>query len=81
MFFPSHSYDLQIADFQILISKQDVRGARSEYFPKLGFNAGTEYTKNFRDTKDTQHDMSQINGSNSILDIIAVVNSYLWFAI
>ena len=30
-----HSYDLQIADFNILISKQGVKGARSEYFPKL----------------------------------------------
>ena len=49
-----HSYDLKIADFQVLISKQEVRGARSEYFPKLAFNAGTEYTKNYRDTKDTQ---------------------------
>ena len=30
-----HSYDLKIADFNILIAKQDIRGARSEYFPKL----------------------------------------------
>lgn len=48
-----HSYDLQIADFNILISKQDIRGARSEYFPKLMLNAGTEYTKNYRDNRDT----------------------------
>lgn len=48
-----HSYDLQIADFNILISKQDIRGARSEYFPKLMLSAGTEYTKNYRDNRDT----------------------------
>lgn len=48
-----HSYDLKIADFNILISKQDIKGARSEYFPKLMLNAATEYTKNFRDMRDT----------------------------
>lgn len=48
-----HSYDLQIADYNILISKQGVRGARSEYFPKLNLGAGLEYTKNFRDTQET----------------------------
>lgn len=48
-----HSYDLQIADYNILISKQGVRSARSEYFPKLNFSAGTEYTRNFRDAKET----------------------------
>lgn len=48
-----HSYDLKIADYNILISKQDIRGAKSEYYPKLYFMAGTEYTKNFRDAKDT----------------------------
>lgn len=48
-----HSYDLQIADYNVLISKQGVRGAKSEYFPKLNFGAGLEYTKNFRDIKDT----------------------------
>lgn len=48
-----HSYDLKIADFNVLISKQGEKGARSEYFPKLNFSAGTEYTKNFRDTRDT----------------------------
>ena len=45
----SHSYDLQLADFEILIAKQGIRSARSEYFPKLIAMAGTEYTKNFRD--------------------------------
>ena len=39
-----HSYDLQIADYNVLISKQGVRGARSEYFPKLNLGAGLEYT-------------------------------------
>lgn len=48
-----HSYDLKIADFNILIAKQDIRGARSEYFPKLMLSAGTEYTKNYRDNRDT----------------------------
>lgn len=48
-----HSYDLKIADYNILISKQGVRGARSEYFPKLNFSAGTEYTKNYRDAKES----------------------------
>ncbi|MBQ9245790.1 TolC family protein [bacterium] len=48
-----HSYDLKIADFNILISKQDIRGARSDYFPKLNVGAGTEYTKNYRDVRET----------------------------
>ncbi|MCR4881489.1 MAG: TolC family protein [bacterium] len=48
-----HAYDLKIADYNILIAKQDIRGARSEYFPKLNFMAGTEYTRNFQDIKDT----------------------------
>ena len=48
-----HSYDLKIADYNVLISKQDVRWARSEYFPKLNFGGGFEYTKNYRDISDT----------------------------
>lgn len=40
----AHSYDLKIADYNVLISGQGIRGARSEYFPKLNFMAGTEYT-------------------------------------
>lgn len=48
-----HSYDLKIADYNVLISKQGVRAARSEYFPKLNLGAGTEYTKNFRDAKES----------------------------
>ena len=48
-----HSYDLKIADYEVLISKQEVRGAKSEYFPKFNFNAGMEYTKNFRDIKES----------------------------
>ena len=43
-----HCYDLKIADFEVLISKQSIRTARSEYFPKLNFQAGTEYTRNFQ---------------------------------
>ena len=48
-----HSYDLQIADYNVLISKQGIRGARSEYFPRFNLGAGMEYTKNFRDIGDT----------------------------
>ncbi|MBR1680834.1 TolC family protein [bacterium] len=48
-----HSYDLQIADFQILIAKQGIKTARADYFPKLNFSAGTEYTKNFRDNRES----------------------------
>ena len=48
-----HSYDLKIADYDVLISKQEVRGAKSEYFPKFNFNAGMEYTRNFRDIKES----------------------------
>ena len=48
-----HSYDLKIADYQVLISKQEIRGAKSEYFPKFNFVAGMEYTKNFRDIKES----------------------------
>ncbi len=49
----NHSYDLKIADFTTLIVAQDIRGARSEYFPKIFFSAGTEYNKNFQDTRAT----------------------------
>jgi outer membrane protein TolC len=48
-----HSYDLKLADYDVLISKQEVRGARSEYFPKFNFNAGMEYTRNFRDIRES----------------------------
>jgi outer membrane protein TolC len=48
-----HSYDLKIADYNILISKTGIVGARSEYFPKLMVSAGTEYTKNYRDIRET----------------------------
>lgn len=44
-----HSYDLKLADYETMISKTGITSARSEYFPKLNFMAGTEYTKNFRD--------------------------------
>lgn len=49
----AHSYDLKIADYQVLIAKQEIRGARSEYFPKLIATAGTEYTRNFRDIRES----------------------------
>lgn len=45
----NHSYDIKLADFDLMISKQAIRGARSEYFPKVVATAGTEYTKNFND--------------------------------
>lgn len=48
-----HSYDLKIADYEVLISKTGITLAHSEYFPKLNFMAGTEYTKNFRDITDS----------------------------
>ena len=48
-----HSYDLKISDYNILISQQGIRNAKSEYFPKLNFGAGTEYTRNFRDISDS----------------------------
>ena len=48
-----HSYDLKISDYEVLIAKQEIRAARSEYFPKLNLGAGMEYTKNFRDVNET----------------------------
>ena len=47
------SYDLKIADFDIFIAKQGIRGARSEYFPKINASIGSEYTKNFKDYANT----------------------------
>lgn len=48
-----HSFDLKSADFNILISKQGIVDARSEYFPKLNLGATTEYTKNFRNQRES----------------------------
>ena len=48
-----HAYDLQLGEFNVLIAKQGIKGARSEYYPKLMASAGTEYTKNYRDVKET----------------------------
>lgn len=48
-----HSYDLKISDYNVLISKQGIRTAKSEYFPKFNFSMGTEYTKNFRDARES----------------------------
>ena len=65
----NHSYDIKLADFDIMISKQGIRGARSEYFPKLVAMAGTEYTKNFNDY------------SNSVVTTVgdAFINPYTRF--
>ena len=49
----SNSHDLKIADFQVLISKTGITGARSEYFPKLALTAGSEYTRNLRDNQNS----------------------------
>ncbi len=43
----NHSYDITIADFDVLISKTGITSARSEYFPKLSLYMGTEYTHNY----------------------------------
>jgi len=78
----AHSYDLKVADFNILIAKQDVRGAKSEYYPKLFANAGTEYTKNYRDSKDTQVmalGESFINPYTRYQSILGVMLSYNLF--
>ncbi len=48
-----HAYDLKIANLETQIAKTGIMSARSEYFPKLGLMMGTEYTKNYRDIKDT----------------------------
>lgn len=44
-----HSYDLKIADYETMIAKTGIISARSEYFPKLTANIGTEYNKSFND--------------------------------
>ena len=48
-----HAYDLKISNYDTLIAKSAIMGARSEYMPKLMFMAGTEYTKNFRNAAET----------------------------
>jgi len=48
-----HSHDLKIANFDTLIAKTGIMNARSDYFPKLYFNIGTEYTKNYKDYKQS----------------------------
>lgn len=74
-----HAYDIKIADFEILIAKQGVRDARSEYFPKIVATAGTEYTKNFKDyatsTVTTVGD-SFINPYTRFQSILGVTLSY-----
>jgi len=43
----THSYNIKIADYDTLITKQSITRARAEYLPKLYAQAGTEYNKNF----------------------------------
>ncbi len=77
-----HSYDLKIADFNILIAKQGIVGARSEYFPKLIAMAGTEYTKNYRDLKDStvmSIGESFINPYTRFQSILGITLSYNLF--
>lgn len=74
-----HFYDIKIADFEILIAKQGIRDARSEYFPKITANAGTEYTKNFRDLSSssvTTVGDSFINPYTRFQSIFGVTLSY-----
>lgn len=74
-----HAHDIKIADFEILIAKQGIRDARSEYFPKIVATAGTEYTKNFKDyatsTVTTVGD-SFINPYTRFQSILGVTLSY-----
>lgn len=65
----AQSYDIQIADYDVFIAKQGVRTARSEYFPKINASVGTEYTKNFKDYR------------NSVVTVVgdAFVNPYTRF--
>ena len=74
-----HAYDIKIADFEILIAKQGIRDARSEYFPKIVATAGTEYTKNFKDyttsTVTTVGD-SFINPYTRFQSILGITLSY-----
>ncbi len=70
-----HSYDIKIADFDILISKQDITIARSEYMPKLYFGANNEYNKNFNDYSG--EDGSSANNSSYVGDTF--VNPYTRF--
>ena len=43
--------EVKISNLETQIAKTGIMSARSEYFPKLGFMMGTEYTKNYRDVK------------------------------
>lgn len=45
----SYSYELQIGAKTREINTQGIKIERSEYYPKLNLQAGTEYTKNMRD--------------------------------
>lgn len=45
----SYSYEIQIGAKTREINTQGIKIERSEYYPKLNLQAGTEYTKNMRD--------------------------------
>ncbi len=45
-----NSYELQMADFDILIAKYGINEAKAEYLPKIGLSVGTEYNKSFKDS-------------------------------
>jgi len=46
-----NSYDIQLADFDIVIAKYGINAARAEYLPKIGLSVGTEYNKSFKDSQ------------------------------
>lgn len=46
-----NSYEIQLADFDIVIAKYGINAARAEYFPKFVVSAGTEYNKSFKDSQ------------------------------
>lgn len=58
-----NSYDVQMADFDIIIAKYGINEARAEYFPKLIFSLATEYNKNYKD-----HNVSSITVGESVIN-------------
>ena len=46
-----NSYDIQMADFDILIAKYGINEAKAEYMPRIGLSVGTEYNKSFKDSQ------------------------------
>ncbi|MCQ2743569.1 MAG: TolC family protein [bacterium] len=49
----ANSYDLKLADFDVVIAKYGINEAKAEYLPKFGIYAGNEYNKNFKDSLTT----------------------------